>query len=80
MLFPGDNLQDMKLVHPLTNKQLPIFLNATIKPTIGTGINTVSPAHNIDDLKFSFAVGISRDGCVDARTGKFTSPPSLSHL
>lgn len=49
-----------------------------IKPTFGTGIHSVSPAHNIEDLRVAEHFKLSVRGCVDPDTGFLTSPDVLA--
>ena len=57
---------------------LPVIVNRELKPTFGTGIHSVSPAHCMDDLKMSYAYELSRRGCIDPETGFLTNPKVLS--
>ena len=49
--------------------QLEVVIYNEIKPTFGTGIHTVTPAHDIDDLRISYAHNLERKGAVEAETG-----------
>ena len=48
--------------------------------TFGTGIHTVSPAHEIESLRLGYTHQLSKEGCVDSKTGKFTFPPALNEV
>ena len=37
----------------------------------------MSPAHNVDDLRLSYAYKLSRSGCIDSETGFLTKPSIL---
>ena len=54
-----------------------MVVNRNLKPTFGTGIHTVTPAHNLNDLKISYEYNLPRVGCVDATDGKITKPSML---
>ena len=43
-----------------------------MKPTHGTGLHSISPAHSIEDLKLSYMYDLSRDGIVCSKTGTIT--------
>lgn len=82
LMFQGDTLDKMRVEHPLLSvngpQEVPVVQNEALKPTFGTGIHTVSPAHSIDALRLSYQFGLSREGCVDPATGKLTQPFSLT--
>jgi len=79
MVFSGSELSDMILERPFRERgTLPVIVNRELKPTFGTGIHSVSPAHCMDDLKMSYAYDLSRRGCVDPETGFLSNPKVLS--
>ena len=79
MLFSGEVLQSMKLERPFTpnDGELRVITNTQLTPTFGTGIHTVTPAHNIESLRLSYAFRLSREGCVDSKNGTLTQPAAL---
>ena len=77
MVFSGAELVDMTLERPFdgSKRGLPLIIDReNVKATSGTGIHTVSPAHNVEDLRLSYAHGLSRSGCVEPETGFLTKP------
>jgi isoleucyl-tRNA synthetase len=77
LAFGGDSLAGMKLKNPLQSSDrspnLDVVVYNQIKPTFGTGINTITPAHDIDDLRISYAHDLDRKGAVDAESGFLTN-------
>jgi valyl-tRNA synthetase len=60
----------MQVHNPLVaNTSLPVIVFNEIKSTFGTGINTVTPAHDIEDLRISYAHKLSREGVICPETG-----------
>ena len=55
-----------------------MIVNRELKWTYGTGIHTVSPAHNVEDLRLSYAYQLPRSGCIDSETGFLTRPQELA--
>ena len=51
---------------------MPLVGLESLKPTHGTGLHTVTPAHSIEDLKLSYMCDLSREGIVCSKTGKIT--------
>ena len=81
MLFSGDILSQMRFEKPFGEPgYLPVIVNREQKPTYGTGIHTVTPAHNINDLQMSYMYDLPRIGCVDSKNGKLTKPEILKGL
>lgn len=78
MVFSGAELIDMQIERPFgENGHLPLVVNRDLKWTHGTGIHTISPAHNVEDLRLSYAFKLSRSGCIDSATGFLTKPRVL---
>ena len=78
MVFSGAELADVQLERPFGEPgHLPTVINRELKWTFGTGIQTVTPAHNIDDMRLSYHYNLSRQGCIDPETGFLQSPASL---
>jgi len=73
LAFGGETLAGMKIENPLKSPdrspQLEVVVYNNLKPTFGTGLSTVTPAHDIDDLRISYAHNLDRLGAVDAETG-----------
>ncbi len=53
MVLDGTQLVGMTCVHPLTGLELPL-IEVEVKPSFGTGLHSVTPAHNVEDLKLSY--------------------------
>ena len=71
----------MELERPFaegSDGSLPVVIDNEIKQNFGTGIHSVSPAHNIEDLKTSYRCKLSRSGCIDPTTGCLTTPLALA--
>ena len=79
MVFQGSELSGIELEMPFLSNgsSLPVVIDRNLRSSFGTGIHTVSPAHNIEDLKLSYAHNLSRNGCIDYATGFLTQPPVL---
>ena len=82
MLFGGDVLSQSKLERPFSPEDgdLRLLNNPTLTSSFGTGIHTVSPAHEIESLRLAYMHKLSRSGCVDSTTGKLTYPPELQDV
>ena len=74
MVFGGDVLSGMTFERPFfpSSGELPVSNNGLLTSTFGTGLHTVTPAHNVESLRLSYAYKLSRDGCVDSKTGTLT--------
>ena len=62
----------MKIKNPLVsdrNPTLECVVYNNLKPTFGTGIHTITPAHDVDDLRISYAHNLDRHGAVSAESG-----------
>lgn len=79
--FPGDSLEGFAVQKPFRQPgSIPLLQDGELKPTFGTGLRSVTPAHSIDALRFSYMHNLSRDGCIDPHTGKLNQPVALSDL
>lgn len=79
--FSGDNLEGFTLQKPfLIPGELKLIKQPDLLSTFGTGIHTVTPAHNINSLRLSYAHNLSREGCVCPSKGTLINPLSLSDL
>ena len=69
----------MKFERPFSpnDGEIKVINNAQLKPTFGTGIHSVTPAHNIESLRLSYAFRLSREGCVDSKNATLTQPAVL---
>jgi isoleucyl-tRNA synthetase len=54
LVLAGSSLQDMTARNPLTNEEMRLIPATDLKPTHGSGLHTVTPAHGIHDLKLSY--------------------------
>ena len=71
-------MEGMTILKPFSVPgELKLIKSDDLKPTFGTGLHTVTPAHNILSLRQSYAHNLPRDGCVDPTTGTLTQPPQL---
>ena len=79
MVFGGDVLSQMKFERPFSpsSGELRVINDSQLTPTFGTGIHTVTPAHNVESLRLSYAYDLSREGCVNPQTGNLTQPMVL---
>lgn len=62
----------MTVRNPLNSAEMPLVTNVDLKPNYGSGLHTISPAHNIQDLKLSYMHSLPRDGVLSSRTGLIT--------
>lgn len=49
----GNALGDLKVQDPIMGREMGVCFDESIKPSIGSGINSVCPAHFIDDMKIA---------------------------
>ena len=54
LVLSGESFGGMTTRNPLNGKQMPLVPAADLKPTYGSGLHTITPAHGIQDLKLSF--------------------------
>ena len=81
MVFSGAELDQMELERPFAegaSGSLPVVVDREMKQNFGTGIHSVSPAHNIEDLKTSYKCNLPRSGCIDPATGFLNTPLALA--
>ena len=79
--FPGDVLSGFRIEKPFQMPgELPLIPDAELKPTFGTGLTSITPAHNIAGLRFSYSYNLSREGCIDASNGTLTQPLALQGI
>ena len=62
----------MTISNPLNSVEMPLVPDVTLKPNFGSGLHTVSPAHNIHDLKLSYMHSLAREGVLSSKTGLIT--------
>jgi len=72
LVLSGQSLNGMIVRNPLNNAEMPLVTNVDLKPNHGSGFHTISPAHNIQDLKLSYMHSLPRDGVLSSRTGLIT--------
>lgn len=65
MSFKGEKLTNMILEHPTSEDVIPILVNNEVKSDYGSGIEGVSPAHDIEDIEVAQNYGLEREGLVD---------------
>ena len=69
----------MTLEKPFGGKgSLKVVNDRELKPTFGTGIHSVTPAHNIEDLRMAQPYDLNIEGCIDPETGFLSSPGVLA--
>ena len=61
-LFLGYKVKD-----PLYGKEIPVCFDTSIRNTFGSGINSICPAHVINDLEIAQNFGLNREGYVDEK-------------
>ncbi len=66
----GAKLSGIKVQDPLFDKKLPIIFDMQIRSIYGSGINTVSPPHFIDDMKLAMDFNLKRE-CYVNESGKY---------
>jgi hypothetical protein len=69
MVLSGEQMVGMAVTNPLTGDMMPLIPVEELKPTFGTGLHSVSPAHTVEDLRLSYAFELPRDGVVNSVTG-----------
>jgi len=71
-------LTGLKLEKPFKMPgELTLVADTSMKPTFGTGIQSIAPAHNIHSLRFSYRYNVPREGCIEPTGGTFTQPLAL---
>lgn len=54
MIFSGEQLSDITIDHPLIPQlEVPVVIYNAVKSTFGTGINAISPGHELESLKIA---------------------------
>jgi len=53
MRIVGDYFRDVVVEDPLSKREIKVCFDNQIRPTFGSGVNTVCPAHFVDDLKIA---------------------------
>ena len=69
LALSGDSLNGMTARNPLNNKEMPLVPVLDLKPTHGSGLHTITPAHSIQDLKLSYMHSLSREGVLSSSSG-----------
>lgn len=62
LVMSGDQMQGITVINPVTGSELPLVAVDTLKPTHGSGLHSISPAHSIEDLRLSYMYDLGRDG------------------
>ena len=79
--FMGDTLEGTLVEKPFRLPgELPLISDQQLKSSFGTGLHTVTPAHDINALRFSYAHNLSRDGIVCPLKGTLMHPLALQDL
>lgn len=69
LVMSGDQMQGITVINPVTGLELPLVAVDTLKPTHGSGLHSISPAHSIEDLRLSYMYNLARDGVLCSQTG-----------
>ncbi len=69
LVISGHSLSGMTARNPMNNADLPLIAVTDLKPTFGSGLHTVTPAHSIQDLKLSYMHSLPREGILSSKTG-----------
>lgn len=64
MVLDGSQLEEITVQSPL-GQEVPVLVDNEVTPFHGSGINMVSPAHDIHSLRLSYIYGLPKDGVVD---------------
>jgi isoleucyl-tRNA synthetase len=65
LTFPGDTLDELTLEHPLNESEVPVLINNEVGSDYGTGVNSVTPAHDLESLKIAFHYDLPKRGYVN---------------
>lgn len=68
-------MSGMTAANPLNGNPMRLVEVRTLKPTHGTGLHSVTPAHCIEDLKLSYMFNLKRDGILCSKTGAINTGP-----
>jgi len=63
----GSFFGEMQAQSPVNSKTLRVCYDKEIRPSFGSGINSVCPGHFVDDLKIAQDFGLDREGYVDEK-------------
>ena len=66
----GDSLDQVVLYNPINESDVPILVNNEVTSDFGSGIDCISPAHDLESLKVAYHYGLPKEGYVDEH-GKF---------
>ena len=64
LTFNGDALDEISVMHPINDSEIPILINNEISSEFGTGADCISPAHDLDSLKIAYHYGLEKSGYV----------------
>jgi isoleucyl-tRNA synthetase len=62
--FNGDALDELEVHNPITNEMIPVVINNEVKSEYGSGIDCVSPAHDLESLNVAYHYGLDKSGYV----------------
>jgi valyl-tRNA synthetase len=73
--FLGDTLEGTTIEKPFKQPgELPLIADVQLKSSFGTGLHSITPAHDIAALRFSYAHNLSRDGIICPVKGTLLQP------
>jgi isoleucyl-tRNA synthetase len=76
--FMGDTLEGISIEKPFKLPgEISLIPDLQLKSTFGTGLHSITPAHDINALRFSYAHNLSREGIICPLKGNLTQPISL---
>jgi isoleucyl-tRNA synthetase len=75
LVVSGEQMSGMTAANPLNGNPMRLIEVRTLKPTHGTGLHSVTPAHCIEDLKLSYMFNLKRDGILCSKTGAINTGP-----
>lgn len=65
LTFNGDALDEIVVYHPMNqNLDIPVVINNETSSEFGTGINCVSPSHDLESLKIAYHYNLDKSGYV----------------
>jgi valyl-tRNA synthetase len=62
--FNGDALDELEVYNPISNQMIPVVINNEVSIEYGTGIDCVSPAHDLESLNVAYHYGLDKSGYV----------------
>ena len=65
LTFTGDTIDELVLEHPLDQSDVPVLINNEVTSDYGSGINSISPAHDLESLKMAYHYGLGKKGFVN---------------